>query len=68
MCIRDRGAGDKVQRVAVQTGQRAGGMVQLLKGPAAGTRVVAAAGAFLLDGDKIQPAEGGAAPAPRTAR
>jgi HlyD family secretion protein len=62
------GAGDKVQRVAVQTGQRAGGMVQLLKGPAAGTRVVAAAGAFLLDGDKIQPAEGGAAPAPRPAR
>jgi HlyD family secretion protein len=33
-------------------------MVQLVKGPPAGTRIVAAAGAFLLDGDKVRPMEG----------
>jgi HlyD family secretion protein len=41
-------------------------MVQLVKGPPAGTRIVAAAGAFLLDGDKVRPMDG-KAPAPRPA-
>jgi HlyD family secretion protein len=52
------GEDDRVRRTMVQTGQRAGGMVQLVKGPPAGTRIVAAAGAFLLDGDKVRPMEG----------
>jgi HlyD family secretion protein len=60
------GADDRVRRTIVQTGQRAGGMVQLVKGPPAGTRIVAAAGAFLLDGDKVRPMDG-KAPAPRPA-
>jgi HlyD family secretion protein len=58
------GEDDRVRRTMVQTGQRAGGMVQLVKGPPAGTRIVAAAGAFLLDGDKVRPMEGHA-PAPK---
>lgn len=63
------GADDRVRRVPVQTGQRAGGQVQLVKGPPVGARVVAAAGAFLLDGDKVHPVEAAAAPpATRPAR
>ena len=53
-----------VKRVIVQTGQRGGGDVQLLRGPPAGTRIVQNAAAFLLDNDLIRPVEGGAA-APR---
>jgi HlyD family secretion protein len=49
------GPDDRAKRVLVQTGQRAGGMVQILKGPPAGSRVVVAAAAFLLDGDKVRP-------------
>jgi HlyD family secretion protein len=55
------GADNRVHRVLVQTGQRAGGYVQIVRGPPAGTRIVAAAGAFLLDGDLVRPVEGAAA-------
>jgi HlyD family secretion protein len=55
------GADNRVKRVLVQAGQRAGGYVQLVRGPPAGTRIVAAAAAFLLDGDLVRPVEGAAA-------
>jgi HlyD family secretion protein len=55
---------NRVKRVAVQTGPRGGGYVQLLRGPAPGTRVVQNAAAFLLDNDLVRPTEG---PAPALA-
>jgi len=55
-------ATNHVRRVMVQTGQRGGGWVQLIKGPAAGARIVRAAGGLLLDGDLVRPVEAGAAP------
>ncbi len=51
------GADDRVKRVAVKTGLRGSGLVQLLDGPPAGTRVVMNAGSFLLDGDRVKPSE-----------
>jgi HlyD family secretion protein len=54
------GADNRVHRALVQTGQRGSGLVQLLKGPPAGTRVVQNAAAFLLDGDLIKPSDVGA--------
>lgn len=58
-------ADNKIKRVTVKTGARgAGGLVEILQGPPAGTRVVKSAGAFLLDGDQVRPVEEGAAPAP----
>lgn len=59
-------ADNRVKRVAVQTGPRGGGYVQLIRGPAPGTRVVQNAAAFLLDNDLVRPTEG-AAPAPAAA-
>jgi len=59
------GADNRVKRVPVQTGRRAGGFVELVKGPPAGTTVVAAAAAFLLDGDRVRPVAG---PSPAAAR
>jgi HlyD family secretion protein len=56
------GKDDRVRSTPVRTGQRAGGLVQLIEGPPAGSRVVAAAGAFLLDGDKVRPVEAAAEP------
>ena len=55
---------NRVKRVLVQTGPRGSGLVQLVGGPPAGSRVVANAAALLLDGDLVRPVEG-AAPAPR---
>jgi HlyD family secretion protein len=52
------GANNRVKKVQVQTGQRGVGLVQLIKGPPAGTRVVLNAAAFLLDGDLVRPADG----------
>ena len=44
------------------------GLVQLAKGPPAGTRVVANSASLLLDGDLVRPQEGAApAPAPQPA-
>jgi HlyD family secretion protein len=50
------GAGDRVSRVPVTTGQHGGGYVELLTGPPAGSRVVEKAGAMLVSGDIIRPA------------
>ncbi len=52
------GPDNRVKHVAIQAGQRGGGLVQLIKGPPAGSRIVENAAAFLLDGDLIRPAEG----------
>ncbi len=48
-------AKNRVRRMPVESGARGDGLVQLLKGPAAGTRIVANAGALLLDGDLVRP-------------
>jgi HlyD family secretion protein len=61
------GADNRVRRVAVQTGQRGSGLVQIVRGPPAGARVVQNAASFLLDGDLVKPVEGAAAPAARPA-
>lgn len=58
------GTDNRVKRVSVQTGARGGGLVEIVRGPPAGTRVVQNAAAFLLDGDLVKPTEGSAA-APR---
>jgi len=64
------GADNRVKKALVRTGQRGGGLVQLIKGPPAGTRIVLNAAAFLLDGDLIRaqdvamPQAGPAAAAP----
>jgi HlyD family secretion protein len=58
------GPDNRVRHAAVQTGQRGGGYVQLLKGPPVGSQIVQNAAAFLLDGDMVRPqAAGAAAPA-----
>ena len=51
-------ASNRVHRVAVRTGQRAGGFVELLQGPPAGSRVLVTGASFVLDGDKVAPVEG----------
>jgi HlyD family secretion protein len=48
------GPDNRVKKAPVQTGQRGAGVVQLIKGPPAGTRIVLNAAAFLLDGDLIK--------------
>lgn len=48
-------ADDRVRRVAVKTGARAQGMVELTEGPPPGARVLLGGGAFVLDGDKVRP-------------
>jgi HlyD family secretion protein len=55
------GADNRVKHVAVQTGQRGSGLVQIVKGPPAGSRVVQNAASFLLDGDLVKPVVAGAA-------
>lgn len=57
------GPDNRLVRAAVQTGQRGGGWVQLIKGPPVGTRIVRSAGGLLLEGDRVDPVEA-AAPAP----
>lgn len=54
---------NRVKRVAVRTGMRGGGVVQLIDGPPAGARVVQNAASFLLDGDLVRPVEGAVQPA-----
>lgn len=51
------GPDNRVKKALVQTGQRGAGLVQLTKGPPAGSRIVLNAAAFLLDGDLIKPQE-----------
>jgi HlyD family secretion protein len=60
------GPDNRVKKAPVTTGQRGGGLVQLIKGPPAGTRIVLNAAAFLLDGDLVKPQDA-AAPAVRVA-
>ena len=48
---------DRVRRVSVRSGQRAEGFVELLQGPAAGSRVALGGSAFVLDGDKVNPVQ-----------
>ncbi|HVK41861.1 MAG TPA: efflux RND transporter periplasmic adaptor subunit [Phenylobacterium sp.] len=50
-------ANNRVKRVIVQTGARGEGLVTLVRGPPAGTRVIQNAAAFLLDGDVVKPME-----------
>jgi HlyD family secretion protein len=63
------GPDNRVKKALVRTGQRGAGLVQLIKGPPAGSRIVLNAAAFLLDGDLIKPQEvsGAAALAPAPA-
>jgi HlyD family secretion protein len=61
------GNDNRVHRALVQTGQRGSGLVQILKGPPAGSRVVANAASLLLDGDLVRPVEGAEAAAPARA-
>ncbi len=58
---------NRARRMAVRTGARANGYVELLEGPAAGTQVALGGGAFLLDGDLVDPASVSPAPAPAAA-
>ncbi len=48
------GPDNRLARVAVTTGQRSGGFVELLTGPAAGARVVTKAGAMFTPGDYVR--------------
>ncbi|MGZ3375312.1 MAG: efflux RND transporter periplasmic adaptor subunit [Phenylobacterium sp.] len=56
------GPDNRVKHYLVQTGQRGGGYVQLIKGPPAGSRIVQNAAAFLLDGDLVKPSAAPDAP------
>jgi HlyD family secretion protein len=47
--------GELVERVAVTTGIRDGGWIEVTEGLAPGDVVVAKAGAFVRDGDRINP-------------
>jgi HlyD family secretion protein len=49
------GADDRVRQVPVRTGERGGGYVELLYGPAPGAVVVAKAATQLLPGDYVKP-------------
>lgn len=61
------GADNRVKRVPVRAGARGTGLVQLVQGPPQGSRVVANAGALMLDGDLVRPVEAAAPAAPKTA-
>ncbi len=49
---------NRVHRVTVRTGDRAGGFVEILQGPPAGSRLLITGSSFVLDGDKVAPVEG----------
>ncbi|MEW5688056.1 MAG: efflux RND transporter periplasmic adaptor subunit [Pseudomonadota bacterium] len=57
------GSDNRVKRALIQTGARGGGLVQIVKGPPAGTRIVASAASLFLDGDLVRVVDGPAAPA-----
>jgi HlyD family secretion protein len=54
---------NRVRRVPVRSGTRAGGLVELVQGPPAGSRVALGGSAFVLDGDRVRPVEAGQVPA-----
>ena len=51
------GADNRVSQVAVKTGRRAGGYVELVQGPPEGSRVLLGAASFVLPGDLVKPVE-----------
>ena len=55
------GADNRARRLAVKTGARDDGYVALEQGPPVGTRVALGGGAFLLDGDRVDPVAASAA-------
>jgi HlyD family secretion protein len=61
------GSDNRVHRVLIQAGARGSGLVQIVKGPPAGTRVVANSASLLLEGDLVRPSDAApqATPAPR---
>ncbi|MDB5445476.1 MAG: HlyD family secretion protein [Phenylobacterium sp.] len=60
-------ADNRVKRVPIRTGMRGGGLVQIVEGPPVGARIVQNAASFLLDGDRVAPANA-AAPAAASRR
>jgi len=52
-------AANHVHQVAVKTGAHAGGYVQLLQGPPAGSRILQGAAVFVLPGDIVKPIQDG---------
>lgn len=62
------GPDNRVKRVVVRAGLRGNGLVQLIQGPPAGSVIVENAAAFLLDGDRVNPVQGGAQPAAKSAQ
>ena len=55
------GADNRVRQVAAKTGQHAGGYVELVQGPPAGSRVLLGASTFVLPGDVVRPVQTAAA-------
>ena len=51
------GADNRVSQVAIKTGRRSGGYVELLQGPPEGARVLLGAASFVLPGDVFKPVE-----------
>ena len=62
------GEDNRVKRVAVSTGARGGGLVELVRGPPAGALVVESAGSFLLENDMIRPVRASASAAAPAAK
>ena len=56
-------ANNRVRRVAVRTGRRNAGLVELLQGPPEGALVVLSGSAFIVEGDVVRPVLGGQQPA-----
>lgn len=54
---------NRVRQVAVKTGARGGGWVELVSGPPAGSRVLQRAASLVLPGDVVKPVQAQAAPA-----
>ena len=50
-------ANNRVHLTSVHTGRRSQGMVELISGPPAGSRIVLGGGSFLLEGDLVQPSK-----------
>lgn len=59
--------GNRASRRPIRPGVRAGGWVELVQGPPVGTRVALGGGAFLLEGDRVNPVESARAATPVTA-
>ncbi len=58
-------ANNRVHAVPVEAGRRAGGYVELTKGPPEGSRVLLGATSFVLEGDVVNPVPDGATVAPK---